>query len=95
MREPNVPIAVSHAHPGSEIEGDALEFIRAMAAYQKQYQRRYPAWSEVLYVLRTLGYAKRVPGAKWGEDDSPPRAQEGAEKTENRDPKSEFTAEGV
>ncbi len=65
MREPNVPIAVSHAHPGSEIEGDALEFVRAMAAYQKRYRRRYPAWTEVLYVLRTLGYAKVVPGATW------------------------------
>lgn len=66
MRPPNVPIAVSHEYPGSEIDGDALEFIRAMAAYQKRYHRRYPAWSEVLYVLRTLGYAKRVPGADWG-----------------------------
>jgi hypothetical protein len=66
MGERTVPIAVSHEYPGSEIEGDALEFIRAMAAYQKRYQRRYPAWSEVLYVLRTLGYTKRVPGATWG-----------------------------
>jgi hypothetical protein len=65
MTAPNVPVLVSNEFPGSEITGDVLEFITAMAAYQRRYRRRYPAWSEVLYVLRTLGYAKRVPAAVW------------------------------
>ena len=67
MNERLIPIVVSHEHPGSEIEigGDVWEFAQAMAAYQKRYRRRYPMWSEILYVLRTLGYAKRVPGASW------------------------------
>ena len=29
-----------------------------MYAYRKKYDRRFPAWSEVLYVLRGLGYVK-------------------------------------
>jgi hypothetical protein len=65
MTSPNLPVPVSNEFPGSELCGDVFEFIRAMAAYQHRYRRRYPSWSEVLYVLRTLGYAKRVPGAKW------------------------------
>ncbi len=65
MTAPNLPILVSNEFPGSELTGDVLEFIRAMHAYQTRYRRRYPSWSEVLYVLRTLGYAKRVPGADY------------------------------
>ena len=65
MTAPNLPILVSNEFPGSELTGDVLEFITAMHAYQRRYRRRYPSWSEVLYVLRTLGYAKRVPGADY------------------------------
>lgn len=65
MTAPNIPVGVANEYPGSELCGDVLEFITAMYAYQKRYRRRYPAWSEVLYVLRTLGYAKRVPGADY------------------------------
>jgi hypothetical protein len=90
MPNPLTPIAVSHEYPGSEITGEVLEFVRAMEVYQRRYHRRYPTWSEVLYVLRTLGYAKQVPGADYSEIDSPPRAHQGAEKTE-----SSFTAEGT
>ena len=65
MTAPNLPVLVSNEFPGSELTGDVFEFVTAMHAYQRRYRRRYPAWSEVLYVLRTLGYAKRVPGAVW------------------------------
>lgn len=65
MTAPSVPVLVANEYPGSEITGDLLEFVLAMAAYQRRYHRRYPSWSEVLYVLRTLGYAKRVPGADY------------------------------
>jgi hypothetical protein len=54
---------VSYEYPGSELTDETWEFVRAMEAYQRRYKRRYPLWSEVLYVLRTLGYAKCVPGA--------------------------------
>jgi len=58
-----LPIIVSHEFPGSDVTGDILEFVKAMDAYKRRYKRRFPAWSEALYVLRTLGYAKCVPGA--------------------------------
>jgi hypothetical protein len=44
--------------PGGEYSADEWEFIRAMAAYQKRFRRRYPAWREVLHVARCLGYRK-------------------------------------
>jgi hypothetical protein len=62
-----LPITPSHEHPGSDITGDALEFVRAIEAFQRRYRRRYPSWTEVLHVLRTLGYAKVVPGADYSE----------------------------
>ena len=86
MTAPNIPVGIANEFPGSELTGDVLEFIRAMHAYQKRYHRRYPAWSEVLYVLRTLGYAKRVPGAVWANDSTPTTQQED---------KNHFTAEGA
>lgn len=46
--------------PGSDYTADEWEFIRAMAMYQKREDRRYPAWSEVLAVVKSLGY-RRVP----------------------------------
>jgi hypothetical protein len=85
MTAPHIPVGIANEFPGSEITGDLLEFVRAMHAFQQRYRRRYPSWSEVLYVLRTLGYAKRLPPAKWTED-SPPRAREGAERTEEISP---------
>ena len=51
-----IPIVVAHEHPGSELTPDEVEFGLAMEAYQRRYHRRYPSWSEVLYVLRQLGY---------------------------------------
>jgi hypothetical protein len=37
---------------------DETEFLLAVAAYQKRFNRRYPTWLEVLHVLRCLGYRK-------------------------------------
>lgn len=38
------------------------EFILAMESYKKQSGRMFPTWSEVLEVLRDLGYAKTEAG---------------------------------
>ena len=38
---------------------EELAFISAINAYKKQHDRPFPTWSEVLYVLRSLGYEKR------------------------------------
>lgn len=37
-----------------------LEFMRAMQDYKQRSGRMFPTWSEVLEVLRTLGYEKNV-----------------------------------
>ena len=57
---PRTPVEAGCLNPGGELTDDEVEFGLAMHAYQLRYRRRYPAWSEVLYVLRTLGYAKQV-----------------------------------
>lgn len=37
---------------------DELEFINAINAYKKRHGRQFPTWSEVLHVLRALGYRR-------------------------------------
>jgi hypothetical protein len=37
-----------------------VEFLRAMEEYKKSSGRMFPTWSEVLEVLRSLGYEKLV-----------------------------------
>lgn len=46
---------------------DEVEFMRAMELYKRLNNRPFPTWSEVLEVVRALGYRKvadsgRVPG---------------------------------
>ena len=40
-----------------------LEFMQAMTEYKKQSGRMFPTWSEVLEVLRGLGYEKPTRGS--------------------------------
>lgn len=37
---------------------DEFEFLKAIEAFKKQTRRQFPTWSEVLTVLRGLGYSK-------------------------------------
>jgi hypothetical protein len=37
---------------------DEIEFMRAMDEYKRKSGRMFPTWSEVLEVVRGLGYAK-------------------------------------
>lgn len=46
---------------GADISPEEWEFIRAIAAYQKRWRRRYPSWREVLHVAVCLGYRKVAP----------------------------------
>jgi hypothetical protein len=39
---------------------DELEFQGAMEHYKRRSGRQFPTWSEILEVLRDLGYAKRI-----------------------------------
>jgi hypothetical protein len=40
---------------------DEIEFMRAMDDYKRRSGRQFPTWSEVLEVLRDLGYRKVAP----------------------------------
>lgn len=48
----------SEVFSGANFTDDEWEFVRAMAAYQKRWNRRYPTWREALHVLLCLGYRK-------------------------------------
>ena len=50
------PIA---SQPGSRASNEAIEFMEAMENYRRENRRPFPTWSEVLEVLRLLGYRKR------------------------------------
>jgi hypothetical protein len=39
---------------------DEIEFMKAMDDYKRKSGRMFPTWSEVLEVVRALGYAKPV-----------------------------------
>jgi len=44
--------------PQTEVTEDVLEFIRALDEFKKAHNRPFPTWSEILQVLRNLGYRK-------------------------------------
>ena len=41
-----------------EMPADVLEFITAIDDYKRHHQRPFPTWSEVLEVLKSLGYQR-------------------------------------
>jgi hypothetical protein len=43
---------------GLDVDADVLEFIEALDRFKKVRGRPFPSWSEVLHVLRELGYHK-------------------------------------
>jgi hypothetical protein len=40
---------------------DEIEFMRAMDDYKRRSGRQFPTWSEVLEVVRSLGYQRETP----------------------------------
>jgi hypothetical protein len=43
-----------------EYSAAEMEFMQAIQVYKQQSGRMFPTWSEVLEVLRSLGYQKKV-----------------------------------
>ena len=41
-----------------EMKADVLEFITAIDDYKRANQRPFPTWSEVLDIIKDLGYTK-------------------------------------
>ncbi|MDA1193850.1 MAG: hypothetical protein O2894_01560 [Planctomycetota bacterium] len=44
-----------------DLEADVLEFIGAIGRFKERSGRPFPTWSEVLAILKGLGYEKRGP----------------------------------
>ena len=49
------------SHYSTSVEDDDLEFIRAIEDFKRMNDQPFPSWSEVLKVLRSLGYTKQAP----------------------------------
>ena len=46
------------APPLAEVDADALEFIAAIDRFKKENGRPFPSWSEILLIVRQLGYRR-------------------------------------
>ena len=44
-----------------DLDADTLEFIQAVSAFKERTGAAFPAWSDILSILRELGYEKRRP----------------------------------
>ena len=44
--------------PALEVDPAVLEFIDALDRFKKTHGKPFPSWSEVLHVLKSLGYRK-------------------------------------
>lgn len=43
---------------GLAVDDEVLEFIAALDRFKKEHNRNFPNWSEVLHVLKSLGYRR-------------------------------------
>ncbi|MDE0891616.1 MAG: hypothetical protein OSB14_05490 [Planctomycetota bacterium] len=57
--------AAKHAHENNrnplrpdEMSGDLVEFITAIDSYKRIHERPFPSWSEVLVIVKALGYER-------------------------------------
>ena len=41
-----------------EMSGDLVEFITAIDSYKRIHERPFPSWSEVLDIIKALGYSR-------------------------------------
>jgi hypothetical protein len=58
-RKRDIPVATDHRH-SRKPSAEETEFMGAMDRYKRQNRRPFPTWSEVLEVLRSLGYRRVV-----------------------------------
>jgi hypothetical protein len=65
------------ARPITVTADDEQEFQIAMEQYKRRSGRQFPTWSEILEVLRAIGYAKRIwrPVGEWSPLTSSPIGQ--------------------
>ena len=46
------------SHYSTPVENEDLEFIQAIEDFKREQGQPFPSWSEVLQVLKRLGYSK-------------------------------------
>jgi hypothetical protein len=63
MGMPRKSTGVAEANLGGNYSDEEAEFLKAMDAYQRTRRRPFPSWTEVLAVLKSLGYRKIQPAA--------------------------------
>lgn len=56
--EPETPPVGDATFPGCEYTDEEREFLVAMDRYKRDTGHKFPTWSEVLKVLKSLGYEK-------------------------------------
>jgi hypothetical protein len=56
--QPKTTRAAPAPRPDS-MSDDVMEFINAIDEYKRSHQRPFPTWSEVLEILKTLGYQRQ------------------------------------
>jgi hypothetical protein len=59
-RTPSPP-AEDRVHVGAEYTPEEAEFLAALDRYKRRHRRPHPRWTEVLAVLRSLGWRKVGP----------------------------------
>lgn len=55
------PDSAHELNMGAEYTADEIEFIRAMDTFMKRTGKRFPTFTEVLAVAKSLGYRKNEP----------------------------------
>ena len=73
----NQKVAVAKPAPNEELTADQIEFMKAMDQYKRDNRRPFPTWSEVLEVLRALGYRKVSAAVELPRYGSPPVSPKG------------------
>ncbi len=43
-----------------DLDADTLEFVQAVHRFKEESGRSFPSWSEILGILKSLGYEKRI-----------------------------------
>lgn len=57
---PPTPQRIAREGEEDDLPNEVLEFVRAIDAYKRAKHRQFPSWSEVLEVLKQLGYERRT-----------------------------------
>jgi len=54
------PVARGQADDEADVADEVFEFVRAIDHFKRTHNRPFPTWSEVLGVLKALGYERRA-----------------------------------